>query len=317
MDKKDSKKLEELYLKEAAYPMRSFEEIETELQRCRNFYLNEISEERKKINFEDEYKSVFQLNAFDKDFAEKLARDTDLGAFSYSARSWILANGMYQAYKTGDMSILKNALHTMNRLTYGYTLSTCSGCNHSGSFEKVIYAFADCDIDLVKKYLPKIHGLADNNTMPFFRASCNLIMGMVYENIEWIKEAQIQCVKFNERKSSSKNDVLVVKYLLALSEKDISNASVLLQDITDNYRKTSWLFSFKSEFLKLFGVYVHGLYNAAHFVLSQEDFNKLNIPEHSVFWEEFDLYTKKVNYPKGNLVLNLNGNLKTVKRLFD
>ena len=317
MDKKDSKKLEELYWKEDVYALRTFEEIETELQRCRNFYINELSEERKKINFENEYKSVLQLNAFDKDFAEKLIRDTDLGAFSYSARSWILTNGMYQAYKAGNMSILKNALHTMNRLTYGYTLSTCGGYNHSGSFEKVIYAFADCDIDLVKKYLPKVHGMADNNTTPFLRASCNLIIGMIYKNSEWIKEAQTQCVKFNERKSSPKNDILVVKYLLALSNKDISTATVLLQEIADNYRKMSWLFNFKSEFLKFFGAYVHGLYYVGYFVLENPLFNQIESPKHSIFWSEFDQYTKETDFSKGIPILKFENNLKTVKRLFD
>ena len=317
MDKKDAKKFEELYLKEDAYAMRTFEEIEKELQRCRNFYVNELSEERKKINFEGEYKSIFQLNAFDKPFAEKLIRDTDLGSFSYSSRSWILTNGMYQAYKSNDMSILKNCLHTNNRLTYGHTLTTISGYNHSGSFEKVIYAFADCDIELVKKYLPKVHGLADKKTYPFFRPSCNLIMGLIYENAEWIEEARVQSAKFCGQKSSAKNDVLVVKYLLALSEKDMLNACALLQEIADNYRKINGLFNFKNEFLKFFGVYVHGLYHIAHFVLSQENFNKLAMPEHSIFWKEFELFTEKVNFTKGNLVLNLDNNLKTVRRLFD
>jgi hypothetical protein len=317
MDKKDTKKFEDLYLKEDAYAMRTFEEIENELQRSRKFYVNELSEERKRINFENEYESIFQLNAFEKPFAEQLIRDTNLGSFSYSNRSWILNNGMYQAHKTNDMSILKNCLYTTNRFTYGYTISTCSGYNHSGSFENVIYAFADCDIDLVKKYLPKTHGLADKKTMPFFRASCNLIMGLIYGNAEWIEEAKVQCEKFCVQKSSPKYDVLVVKYLLSLSEKDISGASLLLQEITDNYRKTSWLFNFKNEFLKFFGLYIHGLYYIAHFVLQQEDFDRITVPEHSVFWKDFDLFTKTVNFSKGNLLLRLDNNLQTVKRLFD
>ncbi|MCL1925949.1 MAG: hypothetical protein FWF95_02295 [Syntrophorhabdaceae bacterium] len=317
MDKKDAKKFEELYSKEDAHAMKTFEEIESELQISRNFYINELSEERKKTNFEDEYRSIFQLNAFEKSFAEQFIRDTDLGSFSYYSRSWILTSGMYLAYKNNNMSILKNCLHTMNRLTYGSTLSTCSGHNHSGSFEKVIYALADCDIDLVKKYLPKVHGLADNKTAPFFRPSCNMIMGLIYENTEWVEEARAQSIKFCGQKSSAKNDVLVVKYLLALSEPNVQNASALLQEIANNYRKTTWLFNFKNEFLKFFGVYIHGLYYLAHFVLSQNDFNRLIIPEHSVFWKEFDLFTKSVNFSKGNLMLNLDGNLKTVKRLFD
>jgi len=84
------------------------------------------------------------------------------------------------------------------------------GYNHSGRFLEVIYAFADCDIDLVRKYLPETHGLADKKTYPFFRPSCNLIMGMIYNNPEWVKEAKIQAEKYCGQKSSAKNDVLVV-----------------------------------------------------------------------------------------------------------
>lgn len=317
MDKKDAIRFEELYLKEDAYALKSSDAIVSELRDQRLFYLNGLSEERKKINFENSYKSIFQLNAFNKDFAEKFVHDTDLGATSYSTRSWILSNGMYKAYKNNDISFLKNSLHTMNRLVYGYMLGSCGGYNHSGSFEEVIYAFADCDIDLVKKCLPKVHGLADNNTMPFFRVSCNLIMGLIYKNPDWVKEAKIQCATFNERKSSTKNDVLAVKYLMALSEKDTSGASLLIQEIANNYKKINWLFNFKSDFLKFFGVYVHGLYNIANFVLDEDLFSQIVTPEHSIFWKEFDAYTKSVGFSKGNLMLNFDGELETVKRLFD
>lgn len=104
---------------------------------------------------------------------------------------------------------------------------------------------------------------------------------------------------------------------MSLVEKDIVTASALIQDIANNYRKMSWLFNFKNEFLKFFGVYIHGLYYIAHFVLSPEEFSQISVPDHSVFWKEFDLFTKELNFKKGNLMLNLEGNLKTVRRLFD
>lgn len=316
MDKKEAKKFEELYNAEDGSSHETFEWIENELHKGRDFYLNGLSEERKKINFEGDYKNIYHLNAFDKDFAEQLIRDTEAGTL-YSTRTQILVNGMYKAYKTNDMSILKNCLHTLNRLNYGESLSSCGGYNHSGNYEKVIYALADCDIDLVKKYLPKIHGLADRNTHPFLRPSCNIIMGLIYNNDEWLKEAQLQGEKFCAAKSSAKYDVLAVKYLLALSNRNIPETSVLLQEIANNYKKTTWLFNFKSEFLKFFGVYVHGLYYLAHFVLSTDEFNQLTVPEHTVFWKDFDMYTKQNNFTKGNLMLKLDGNLLSVRRLFD
>ena len=71
MDKKDAKRFKELYFQENAYAQRNFEEIELNLQKNRDSYLNEISEERKKEKFEKAYKSIYQLNCYDKAFAEK------------------------------------------------------------------------------------------------------------------------------------------------------------------------------------------------------------------------------------------------------
>lgn len=317
MDKKDIKKFEELYWKEDESAVRTFEDIEAKLRDSRNFYLKELAEERKKADFENAYRSNFELNAYDKEFAEKFVHDINLAKGGYSLRFWILTNGMYESYKTGDMSVLKNALHTMNRLMYGNTLITCSGVNQAGNFERVIYAFADCDIDLAKKYFPKIHGLADNNAHPFAKSCCNLIMGMIYKNSDWEAEAQQQAQSFNQRKSSAKSDVLVVDYLLALSKRDDKKASILIQEIANSYRKMTWLFNFNSEFLKFFGVFVHGLYNIAHFVLDKELFSQIKIPEHSVFWKEFDLYTKEHHFSKGELIFKFDNELETVKRLFD
>lgn len=317
MDKKDSKKFESLYRNNDDNSLRTFEEIEERLYRDRAFYINEFTEERKKAEFEESYKYISQLNVFNKDYAEKLIRDINLGPNSYSTRSKILTYGMYHAYKTNDMSILKNALHTLNRLTYSCVLDLCSGYNHSGAFENVIYAFADCDIELVKRLFPKEHGLADKNTHPFYRPSCNLIMGMIYENDEWKEEAQNQAIIFLERKSSKKNDILVVKYLLALSRKDIAQASLFLQEIADNYRKMSWLFNFKNEFLKFFAVYVHGLYYMAHFVLSEELFKQIILPEHSVFWKDFDSYTKETNFSTGKSIFEWKGDTASLNYLFE
>jgi hypothetical protein len=57
--------------------------------------------------------------------------------------------------------------------------------------------------------------------------------------------------------------------------------------------------------------------NFAHFVLPQEQFDKVTVPEHSVFWKGFDLLTKQCNFSKGNLMLKLDGDLKLVNRLFN
>ena len=316
MDKKDAKKFEELYHKENAYALRTFEEVEEELRQRRLNYL-EMRGEQKKINFSSYYNSIYALKALDKGYAEKLVDDIGLCGISYSTYSWILANGMYNAYKTCNMSVLKNALHTKNRLSFGNRLMLCGGFNHSGNFERVIYAFADCDIDLVEKYLPKQLGLADNNTYPFFRPCCNLIMGMVYQNSSWIKEAQQQVERFKQRKSSPKNDILVACYLLALSEQNTSEASQLLQEIVANYRKMTWIFNFTSEFRKFFGIYVHGLYNIGYFVLSAERFSQIQVPEHSVFWKELDSYTKEHGFATGKNIFRLEGELSGLKRLFD
>jgi hypothetical protein len=79
-----------------------------------------------------------------------------------------------------------------------------------------------------------------------------------------------------------------------------------------------WLVEFH-EFVKYFGVFVHGLYNLARYALPEEKFCELKTPEHAVFWNNFDRHTKEQGFTRGRLVsgLNLTGNLSGLKILFE
>lgn len=103
---------------------------------------------------------------------------------------------------------------------------------------------------------------------------------------------------------------------MALANKELKEASHIIQEIAENYKKMKWIFEFKTPFLKSFGILVHGLYYLAYFTLSSEDFKKIKTPHHIVFWDNFDDYTKSNHFQKGRLILKLEDELSELKVLF-
>lgn len=317
MDKKDIKSLEKLFWedKPGAYNFRTFDEIEEKIKEYKK-EKREVSRDRQKEIFEERYTSSPTLRLYDRAEAEALSYQILCGEFKF-ARRYILTIGIYDGYKTGDMSILKNALYTQNRINYADDLVTWGSNSHARHFADVIYAFADCDLKLVKKYFPEKFGIVSSRDTHHFYIGTNLIMSMLYSNKTWLEEALKPVEKFMKAKGSIKSCILGIRYLIALSQQDIDEASKLLQEIADIYRKISWIHNFGNPFLKFFGVYIHGLYNLAYFVLPQEKFNQLRIPEHSVFWKEFDHYTKENNFNSGSLCIKVADQMSDFKLVFD
>lgn len=323
MNKKEIKLLEELFwVDDVNGPnFRTFEEIESRLLYKKQHFDEVVSEEMQEFNFIKSYKSISQLQVLGKDYARKFIKDINfLSIISPNTLYDILSIGIYNAHKTGQMKILKDALFTKNRLEYGDNLQVSGDTNHSGAFLNVVEAFADCDIELVKKYFPIELGLADkkdSHSHNFSRCASNLIISMLYDNEIWLKESSDLAEKILSQKSANKYDKLVIDYLLALTKKEILIASNTLQEIANVYKKTTWLFNFKNPFLKFFGVYIHGLYNLAYYILPENKFHELKIPEHTVFWKEFDIYNKQNKFTNGKLVLKLNSKLNGLNRLFE
>ncbi|HGL6714532.1 hypothetical protein NTJ56_20450 [Burkholderia contaminans] len=318
MDTKDKRKLEALWVKHRegdVWPS-TIPAFEARLRNIQQVH-HDFPEERKQSDFERAYAANGQLQILGKEQARSFFDETCATHSFPTDIDYLLSIGIYRAFHETDMSLLKDALHTWNRLKFGNRLHTPTG-SHGYHFRELMYAMADCDIGLVKQYIPRELGLAERDCFPFFRVGSNLVAVMVYDNPRQtaVEKTLALAETYVGRKGSPKGSVFVVRYLMALLNGQVDEASHYLQCIANEYRKMTWLVEFH-EFLKYFGAFVHGLYNLAHYVLPEAHFALLKTPEHSVFWGDFDRLTKERNFGTGTLIkgLNLTGNLGGLRRL--
>jgi hypothetical protein len=190
---------------------------------------------------------------------------------------------------------------------------------HGFNFASLIHAMADCDTELVKQYMPRELGFAPRGVHPFSRAGSNLVALLVHDNIgpKAIESTLALADAFVNRKGSSRANALVIRYLAALLRRDVAVAAECLPQIAELYRKMEWLVQF-NDFLKFFGIFVHGLYNLAHRALPTDQFALLPPVDHPVFWKGFDRLTKERQFTPGKLVdgLSLTAELSGLQRLF-
>jgi hypothetical protein len=260
---------------------------------------------------------LFQL---EKEVAFKILDDTAAAhsTFSDHYNKDMLAIGIQRALNHGDTAFLKDALHTWNRINFGANLHQTAGFGYN--FASLVHAMADCDVELVKGYMPREMGLVPRGVHPLSRVGSNLVTLLVHEKVgpQAVESTLALADIFVNRKGSAKSDALVIRYLAALLRRDVVEAAQCLPQIAIGYRKMNWIVEF-NPWLKFFGTFVHGLYNLAHHALSAEQFAQIGVPEHPVFWKDFDSLTKQRQFTPGKLVegFNLTGELSGLRRLFD
>lgn len=270
-------------------------------------------------HFTELYDFISILSVLPKDKARKLINSIYLlqgyeycGSKNISVLNW----GILFAVNTADWQVLTDALYTHNRLAFATDLLLPNGYNHTGYIERVIFAFAACDLDLVEKYLPKSLGLGGKDVHPFLGVIGNLVIGLYYKEKDQLKKAVSNADKFVQRKGSGKGEVLVVRYLLALIAEDMQTASEVLQAVIEGYRRMLWLHESQDNLLNYCAVYVHGLYNLARFMLPVEAFSSLSMPNHPLFIREWVEHQKKKNFSSGSVLFNLITDLPDLKGLF-
>lgn len=224
----------------------------------------------------------------------------------------ILNIGIYNSFKTNDFSLLNNALFSYNRLNYNPFNE--SGFDHCIYLTNVIQCFAGNDIDLIKKMLSEENGLSKNGHK--FNVCCsNLIISMLYKNSTWLEQSIVNTEKYIKQKISN-FDRAVLNYLLSLAKCNEEVASQYLNEVAQSYKKANWIHDFKNPFLKVLGLFVHGLYNLAYYTLPKANFEKIQTPKHTVFWNEFYEFTIENNFRKGNNFITFENELISLNELF-
>jgi len=313
MEAKDKKKLHALWADHCegdVYPATA-KAFELTLKKAQQLH------ERRPGDFEEAYAHNAVLNLMGRDEARRFFDDTGATHGFPITLDHILDIGIYRGIHDNDVALLKDALHTWNRLRFGYRLK--HGWYQGMCFRELIHAMADGDVELMKTYMPRSLGLAPKGCWPFFRAGSNLVAIMLHDGPRpsAVEQVLAYAQTYSEAKKNSKGSILVIRYLLALQSGATDEASGYLQSVADEYRRMSWIVEFQP-FLKYFGAFVHGLYHLAQHVLPADRFAQMTAPRHSVFSDAFDRLSKARAYQTGGLIpgLSLSGELSGLQRLF-
>lgn len=288
----------------------------SELIENRAHYLYSVTTDQKDICYIDNCNHIALLSTIPEPIRRSFYDDIYIN-YSWHTYHEILELSIYNAYRDHNIQILKDGLHTYNRLCFGQNLTTQNGYNQSGSYLELIYAFADADIPLIKRYLPIELGLANSNTVPFFRVAYNLILALLHPEEKHINKALNDAKSYCSKRSIPKLDLLTVQYLIAIAEGNSSKASESLQLLAENYRKMTWLFHCKDDYLKYFGLYIYGLYYISYFIPNSAIFQQISAPKSPYLWEEFDTYTIDNSFKTGSCIIDFKGELRGLTRLFN
>lgn len=226
----------------------------------------------------------------------------------------ILNIGIYNSFKNNDLSLLNDALFSYNHLHYNRSLHIESGTDHCRYMLDVVECFAGNDLDLIKKMFTEENGLTKNGHK-FNICCCNLIISMLYKNSIWLEQSIIYAEKYIKQKISN-FDKAILNYLLSLAKCKEEDASQFLNEVAHSYKKANWIHDFSNPFLKVFGLFVHGLYNLAYYTIPKANFEKIQTPQHTVFWNTFSDFTIENNFKKGNNFITFENELISLNEIF-
>ena len=128
----------------------------------------------------------------------------------------------------------------------------------------------------------------------------NMMMGLYLHDDAAIKRGMAEAEKLLGQKTVGKWYKELSRFMLALVNRDMTEASRSLNTLCENYRYYDQeLLSFE----KLFCTPAHGLYNFARRVLTGTEFSRLEMPSSPTFFREFALWQRDNNYPAGKQAL--------------
>ena len=200
--------------------------------------------------------------------------------------------GLYISLKNENWNILNDTLYQSSRQKL--LDITEDGYDHSGEFWEVMDAMACNDIEALEACFPKNIGLC-NNGYPAFVIASNMLIKLWYNTFEKDDKVLEKARKMLTQKKSLWEKA-IVGFLLAIYDKDMEYASRQLDEVCKSSRRID-----KPSLHKYFCPEAHGLYNIARMILEKDIFEKLKFPEDEGFIDEFAIWQKDNNYPKGEL----------------
>ncbi|GGF18502.1 hypothetical protein [Echinicola rosea] len=226
----------------------------------------------------------------------------------------LLNIGIHDAFYKNNPKLLNDALYSYNRLSFYRHRLLASGTDHCIYFNQVIESYAGNDLALVLKMFPQGAGLTKNGHK--FSITCaNLLISLIHQDPKWLDESTGKAEKYLTQKVG-KFDRSLIRYLLALIQKDTKGMSKELAEICTGYKRATWVHEFHNPFLKILGLLPHGLYNLAFHTLPQKTFNEIQQPHHEVFWIPLAAYQQENHFRTGEKFIVFDGELDGLNRIY-
>ena len=207
--------------------------------------------------------------------------------------------GVYESFSTGDMAMLNDALAQGARHAQ-------NGAIHASGVDHSLYAFrilpellAANLFERVPMLLPETLGLSNNGYITGIPI-INLFMALWYERTDYAETARVQAEKCLQHKRNITH-MGVMRYLLALLDKDCDMASEQLAVICQGCRRSSDFG--ETKFTRSFAVQAHGWYNLSNYVYGGALEGQVRMPEESNFSQALALWQREHGYIPGGMYI--------------
>ncbi|ATA67663.1 hypothetical protein CGC48_02835 [Capnocytophaga cynodegmi] len=218
--------------------------------------------------------------------------------------------GFYLAFNNQDFELLNNVLYQIARQEILSTSVTESGTDHCNAFFDVLSAFACNDFQIIESLFPKE---LPHSKGQFYTENAVNLLKVLYFKEEDLKQIALQKAEKFLQKKITAWEKFVVLYFVALVEKDAQKASNCLQELCEAYQKLGYP---REKIDKCFAQEIHGLYRLVR-ELDANLFTKIEMPTHDCFFQEFEIWQQKNQFPKGKLFYTYPPKMDYMNQIFN
>jgi len=234
---------------------------------------------------------------------------------SYVRLSYTLNEfGFYNTFQKLDYRRLNDVLYQTSRQKLLNLGMMGSGTDHCHVFLEATNSFACNDFEIIDHFFPK--ALQHSKGVYYTEVSVNLLKVLYFNETDLRDEALRKADKFLSAKITLW-ERYVVLYFKALINLDDKEASICLLELCVAYQKMEHsVDKLYNKLAKCFGSEIHGLYRFARTV-NLDFFNTIKQPKHHCFWQEFELWQKENNYPRGNCFYTYPNEMDFMNKIFE
>lgn len=216
--------------------------------------------------------------------------------------------GFFCVFEKIDYKDLNNVIFQTTRRKI---LDKCmtAGTHEGFLLFEILCGFACNDFESVNYFFPKeLSYFKDNFIMDI---GANLLKMLFYDDKD-SADLIIEKAHLYLKKKNSSLDQYIVKYLIALYNRDLQEINICLQELCKGYQRQGYPVD---KIDKCFAAEIHGLYRFARFI-DKDFFEKIEMPKHDCFFKEFEIWQKENNYPEGELFYQYPPKLDYMNKVF-